>query len=244
MREFTVYVELNGKGKISDSAYLRLKEYCDLVSNISLNLVWIFQGKISFSSIRRIIRFERKFCTYKKLVVHNILLAKTTGTSLPARFLINKYNFKFSVERSEEFEKDCVRICFGNKPESCRFNSCLGKNVYIKADGIPKVCPFADNSIALSEEKGLQNIYEIFNTESFASLITDSIQRRSLCKANCEYFSLCKGYCPLDTDNNLPKRCSVKEAITARKEFYGKQKMTNETFKEQVIEQIAEKYKL
>lgn len=244
MHNFTIYVELSDKGKMSNSTYLRLKEYCNILSNISLTMVWMLPNNVKSNSLHRIIRFERKFCTYKQLIVHNVLVGKTINTSLMSKYLINKYNFKISDNRSEDFENDCARICFGNQPRSCVFNSCLGKSVYIKNDGTPRICPFIQNDISLSTGSELQNIYEIFNTESFVNLISSSIKRRNTCKNSCEYFSFCKGYCPLDSVADLPEKCTVRETIMAKQKMFRNQSMADETFREQVIEQIAEKYKL
>lgn len=244
MHNFTVYVELNDKGKISESAYLRLKEFCAVVSSISLNLVWIFKSKVNYRALHGIIRFERKLCTYRQLIVHNNLLSEQKKTSFPAKFLINKFNFRFSGTRSEEFEKDCVRISFYNRPHSCMFNSCLGKCVYIKEDGSLKLCPFIDSGVSLADNTELKSIYELFNTESFVYLISESIKRRNICKNGCEYFSLCKGYCPLEPNNTPQENCRIRAVFEAKKRMFGEQSMENEIYKEQVIEQIAEKYKL
>lgn len=244
MHSFTIYVELNNKGRMSDFTYSRLKEYCNIVSNISLNLVWVFPNKVKCSSLRRIIKFERKFCTFKQLIVHNLLIAKSNKTSLLAKLLIHKYNFKFMDSCPKAFENDCVRICFGNQPRSCMFNSCLGKCVYIRVDGTPEMCPFIDNDISLSVDLALNSTYEIFNTESFVNLISNSIKRRNLCKNSCEYFPVCKGYCPLNSNDDLPENCFVRETIMANKKIFEGQTMANETFREQVIEQLAEKYRI
>ena len=229
---------------MSNSTYLRLKEYCNILSNISLTMVWMFPNNVKSNSLHRIIRFERKFCTYKQLIVHNVLVGKIINTSLMSKYLINKYNFKFLDNRSENFENDCIRICFGNQPRSCVFNSCLGKSVYIKIDGTPHICPFIQNDISLFTGSELENIYEIFNTESFVNLISSSIKRRNICKNSCEYFSFCKGYCPLDSVIDLPEKCTVRENIMAKQKMFHNQSMENETFREQVVEQIVGKYKL
>ena len=244
MHNFTIYVELSDKGKMSNSTYLRLKEYCNILSNISLTMVWMFPNNVKSNSLHRIIRFERKFCTYKQLIVHNVLVGKIINTSLMSKYLINKYNFKITDNRPEDFENDCARICFGNQPRSCVFNSCLGKSVYIKIDGTPHICPFIQNDVSLFTGSELENIYEIFNTESFVNLISSSIKRRNLCKNSCEYFSLCKGYCPLDSTVDLPEKCIVRKTIMAKQEMFHNQSMANEVFREQVVEQIAGKYKL
>ena len=244
MHNFTIYIELNDKGKMSNSTYLRLKEYCNILSNISLTMVWMFPSNVKSNSLYRIIKFERKFCTYKQLIVHNVLIGKIINTSLMSKYLINKYNFKISDNRSESFEKDCARICFGNQPQSCMFNSCLGKSVYITIDGTPRMCPFVPNDIFLATSSEMQNIYEIFNTEGFVNLISSSIKRRNICKSSCEYFSSCKGYCPLDSVSDLPEKCTVRETIMAKQKAFHNQSMANEPFREQVIEQIAGKYKL
>lgn len=207
-------------------------------------MVWIFPNRIKGNSLHRIIKFERKFCTYKQLIVHNILVGKTSKVALMAKYLINKYNFKILGNRIENFENDCARICFGNQPQSCMFNSCLGKSVYITIDGTPRICPFVQNDISLATSSEMQNIYEIFNTEGFVNLISSSIKRRNICKSSCEYFSSCKGYCPLDSVSDLPEKCTVREAIMAKQKVFCNQSMANEPFREQVIEQMAGKYKL
>lgn len=245
MREFIIQVELDKNGTISNLSKQNLIKLCDYIQDTSLRFVWIFSCKtINAHSVRSIVRFERKHCTFKRLTVHNCIVSSNCKVSFWAKHLMSKYKFSLKNQNDTEIEADYIRMCFGNEPKSCTFNSCLGKYVFIDISGALGICPIIKNDIKLNDALNIQSIYDIFNSETFISVLKDTIEHRKDCKNNCEHFPLCKGGCPLTLNRQTPDNCKVKESISCIREKMAGLTMTDPCLREQVIVKTSNMYRI
>lgn len=214
MREFTVYIALDAKGKLTASAGARLESYCGLLHDASLRFVWLCPvEKLRAGTLRVITRLERKHCAFRRLIVRNTLLRTGTAATPAAKYLLWKYKFVTRPRRSSTREEDAVAMHFGNEPVSCDYRSCLGNSVFIREDGSLGICPFHDNGIRLNESAELSSVYDIFSTPEFVELLKKTIAHRADCKSGCPHFALCKGGCPLKMEENIPQSCPVRTAV-------------------------------
>ena len=236
---------MDKRGKISPLSKQRLVEYSNLLAGYSLYFTWICTGKkINTHTLREIIKFLRKNCSHKQIILHNAIVLDCKPKSITAKYIMWKYKFQFKDTQSEVVENDYVRMCFGNRPNSCTFNSCLGNCVFVDIAGNIGICPFIKNSIELNDKHDIQSIYDVFESQLFAELLVKSIQKRNLCKANCEFFELCKGGCALVSNDLLQDVCQTQKKLHGTYELLNKKTMNDTTFREQTIEQISKIYQV
>lgn len=236
MNEFNIFIELNKHGKIPTISKKRIIKYIELLDGHCISFNWIYDNnRISTFSIYSILRFEKKYCAFKNLIIKNILFYNERKISQIAKRKIKKLKFIVISNDKKTFDEDIIKMAFENEPKSCKFNSCLGKSIFINKNNEISICPFVNNNISLNDSIDIKEIKDIFNTESFFSIISKSINKRSKCKKTCKYYYLCKGGCPLleidDECNILYKIESVEKS--KNKSYY----------KEQIIEKLANEFK-
>ena len=243
LRKFSIYVELDSKGRITDPVRQRVEAYLNLLNQAEVAFAWIYSDKkVSLISVVSIIQYEKKVCAHKGLIVKNkVISCKPIGKTTKKLM----YNYKFTNQAGHEayLDEDICRMCFGNQPESCDYNSCIGNTVVVFCDGSVGVCPFRANDIKLNPELNISDIQDIFNTESFYNLISQSIKKRGICKAKCYYFSVCKGGCPF---NNMEEaeNCSVALRIDEEAKKIKQIDVMHSKYIEQVVEKLASRYKV
>ena len=132
-------------------------------------------------------------------------------------------------------------MSFGNQPESCDFNSCLGNALTVFESGRIGICPFHKNNIDLCNDLDIEDIHQVFNTESFISFLKGNIERRNSCKSRCEFFSLCKGGCAFMEMN---ANCDIHNQIVEKKNEYIESDMSDKEYREQKIISISNMYKV
>lgn len=92
-----------------------------------------------------------------------------------------------------------IRIALGLPPYSCKYQSCLGKTIYIDKFGKMYSCPFMTNRIELNDLENCSHLQDLFDTHKYVQLIQDAITRRGNCqKTSCGVYRFCLGGCPLD----------------------------------------------
>ena len=242
MRKVTFYVEIASDGCIPKNTWERLKAYIALSKDHEVYFVWMYgELKISHSSISSILRFEKRECVHKGLIVRNIAISNQKNISLLAIYLMKKYNFVYKKDIAADRKADIARMCFGNAPISCSYSSCLGTGITLLSNGTIKACPFINNNIALDDRLDVQSLQEVFNTDSFLELLKANIERRNKCKASCQYFALCKGGCALE---EVHEDCKIYSEIKKKKKVLSESDMNNHEYREQRIIEASNMYKV
>lgn len=96
----------------------------------------------------------------------------------------------------------------------CCHSSCLGRTLYVNKDGIISFCKYHVNESKLIKIHDAKDINSIFNNMKFMSVLKNNIDRRNICKSQCDIFMNCGGGCPLENINNEEK-CSQKSFKSA-----------------------------
>lgn len=131
-------------------------------------------------------------------------------------FLEDKHRCRVENVSCDEFEKwakaenaalieqydDAISAYNRQKMVSCRYNTCLGNTLAVDGSGNINICPYRSNNISLNALSNCASITEIFNTESFMSLLESTVMARSICKTVCSLFQSCQGGCPLEHLSN------------------------------------------
>ena len=102
---------------------------------------------------------------------------------------LNSYNF---VLRS---------ILLNDNTHNCRYNSCLGKNVYINKDGDISFCIHFPDKTRIGNTYNNTCLGEIYHGEQFLDILKNATAHRSKCIETCEKYSYCQGGCPLECDD-------------------------------------------
>ena len=242
MREFTFYVEITSNGCVPNKTWERLKVYVALLKDHMVSFVWMYGNlEISHKSILSILRFEKKECVHKGIIVRNIVISRQKKKGIMATCLMKKYNFVYKKDITEDRKTDITRMCFGNSPISCIYNSCLGSIIVLLSNGELKACPIINCEISLNDRLDIQNIQEVFNTDSFIKLLKDNIEKRNKCKNDCLYFPLCKGGCALE---EISGECRIFSAIEKQRKKKNKYDMNNHVYREQRIIEVSNRYKV
>lgn len=109
---------------------------------------------------------------------------------------------------------DYVRIALNLSPNTCRYQSCLGKTIYITAGGDFLSCPFASNAIPLNNIKECRELDDVFDTAEYTEMLLKAINKREHCNQHCKHFSQCLGGCPLEDT-----LCSEKKMLSCVESF-------------------------
>ncbi len=88
----------------------------------------------------------------------------------------------------------------GESVESdCAHDSCLTKWICIYPNGdiypCAKSCP---EDFRLTNIKDVDHINDVFMTEGFRRILIGTIERRAICRSQCEFFDNCNGGCSID----------------------------------------------
>ena len=85
----------------------------------------------------------------------------------------------------------------GKAVYQCHYSSCLGKTLYIGADGSVSFCP---HHIEQSRIGTVEKLDGIFENPVFYEVLSGTVAKRRQCKQTCSHFEKCKGGCPFEND--------------------------------------------
>ena len=214
MRDFTVYIETAQSGEMNAEQASQLVRIVDALPNWRINLLWLVRGnKIGLFQVIRIIHSIHKCCKGKSVIIHSEICKSERKVSALARFQMNFLPFVFYDDKEVE-AGDYAAIYYKNTPKGCAFSSCLGNTIFIKSDSTLSICPKA-SEVKLHALADGEKIESIFDTESFKKLLISHIQRRNVCKSNCDYFSYCHGGCPLEATGAI---CTIQNHVSSAME--------------------------
>lgn len=92
-------------------------------------------------------------------------------------------------------------IVSGATTMCCEVSSCLGKNIYISANGDISFCP---KNPSVSVMCNISTAQDIFENLCFRNVLERALQKRASC-VKCKYVSFCKGGCVLQSNCNKMK---------------------------------------
>ena len=76
--------------------------------------------------------------------------------------------------------------------KQCHYTSCLGKTLFIAADGTVSFCPERPRQTAMGN---LSELTQLFHTPSFMEALKAMIPKRKACAAGCKHYGSCMGGC-------------------------------------------------
>ena len=79
----------------------------------------------------------------------------------------------------------------------CHYSSCLGKTLYIAADGTVSFCPHHAGKSRIGTVDKLDGIFE---SPVFYEVLSGTVAKRRHCREVCPHFEKCKGGCPFEND--------------------------------------------
>lgn len=97
-----------------------------------------------------------------------------------------------------DYASDMLLDYWGNK---CKYKSCLTRYFTVDSNGEIYACNFRMNHIG--NIFGVDNLKELYSTNSFSKIITDAISSREKCRKNCNYYSRCQGGCCLSAPKSI-----------------------------------------
>lgn len=141
-----------------------------------------------------------------------------------------------------EIYSSYIRMALGLAPYSCRFRSCLGKTLYIDQSGRSYSCPFKSNRIELNNLERCSQLQDIFDTNDYAQLIQEAIQRRENCRKNCAVYGVCLGGCPLDI-GDCPEK-DLTRAINAVKTYLQENGATDTAIHREICSLLSQQFRV
>lgn len=103
----------------------------------------------------------------------------------------------------EELEDMSGSLLTGLPTSDCRYSSCLGKYLYLDADGRVYFCREKRRETCLGRAEELSE--QLFDKDSYQRVLEGAIRQRRSCGESCGIYSFCKGGCPLEERADL--RC-------------------------------------
>ena len=100
-----------------------------------------------------------------------------------------------NAETNDAFNADVYETCLSCPPKyHCAFTSCLGKTLYVKANGDLYFCPqhLEFSAIGNTKDEGYP-----FDHETFLTVLKRQIEKRDNCKKDCKYYAACRGGCAM-----------------------------------------------
>ena len=118
-----------------------------------------------------------------------------------------KYNFnRYVIHKSlsnSNMDSAKIYMLSAGMITDCRFDSCLGKNLYISKNGEVSFCTKYPEKSKLGTITDLDS--DIFDKAVFYETLQAMIDKRSKCQSNCDLFGNCQGGCVFECDCNLFK---------------------------------------
>ena len=213
MREFTVYLDADKHGRIDSEQRQKLRQIINSLENERVNLFWIIRNtKIPLISIFIIFSSIHNTCRDKSIVIHNSIFTSEKHVSKMTHRLMKALMIE-SCEDNRIAVDDIECIILDNDTKGCFFSSCLGNTVFLKKNGELSICPF-ELGVSLCKTDLDGSLNTLYETESFKELLISHIYKRDRCKEICDWYSSCKGGCPLDT--SVGEECDLKRAIETK----------------------------
>ena len=214
MRDFCLYVDVDATGRMNSAQKDQLRVLLDALIDRRINIFWLVgNSKIKVRHIINIVKCMHSGCKEKGVLVHNEICSSGREISRGAKLLLKK--LPLSLYTDERIcENDYASLRYGNRPDGCAFNLCLGNTAYLNIDSKLLICPYSGEIVLNSIKQG-DPITELFETDAFKAFFLKQIKKRNECKSTCRLFDLCHGGCP--AQNNTEK-CSILERVEKLKD--------------------------
>ena len=127
----------------------------------------------------------------------------------------------------------------------CTFGSCLSHWLCIEPNGNIFPCDKSfDENYCLGNISNIEKIEDVYNSNSFLSILKESIKRRNLCISSCKWFKYCHGGCNHDAficgdiSKNNHYYCLIYKDFFQYIETYVKPKLEKEIVKNPILRSI------
>ena len=165
------------------------------------------------------------------------------GKEIKAQKLIKKYRHNVVLFDKYIDEKMFFDLAyFDHTFYKCNFNSCLGKILYIRANGDIHYCYKHLENSKLINIKDIDDLENIFENGNFEEVLDKTIEKRNNCKSSCKYFEKCGGGCPLEEHDCESFKKNLESAKQERKNIIDNNIDLNtlpEYKKESIIKEIS-----
>lgn len=141
---------------------------------------------------------------YIRSVKFNPIFSETQNSEFslsPAEYIAScKALFDYWVYDSKGIPLDpfveYVHKAVGVPHGDCTHASCLGKWLDIDSSGVIRTCGQSTESMfVLGTINDIHSVSELFETDRFAELLKNAIERRKVCQQTCKFFLECQGGC-------------------------------------------------
>lgn len=136
---------------------------------------------------------------------------KSVGVTIePVGYMLSAQEFKDFFDKwihdaeavwLEEIEDLSYSILTGVSSGSCEHHSCMGKYVYLDAEGKLYFCS------RKKEAAGMYSMREAYREtlydETYQAVLQNAIAKRTQCMEQCDMFGLCRGGCPLEEADGI-----------------------------------------
>lgn len=83
-----------------------------------------------------------------------------------------------------------------------KYNSCLGRWLGVRYDGTIVQCNRYNNS-NFGNINNIEKISDAFKSDNFINTVSKAVERRELCKKNCDTYEFCQGGCIVEASHEL-----------------------------------------
>lgn len=92
----------------------------------------------------------------------------------------------------------------------CSDGMCLGNFLDIDANGVARVCSHSSQEeYLIGKINDFSSLTELFNTDSFNTIVKKMIEKHKECRSKCEFFGICMGGCCINSLTNNSFMCDV-----------------------------------
>ena len=89
-----------------------------------------------------------------------------------------------------------IRLFLNLPGRNCVYGACLYKWISIEPDGSVFPCSrFSDQRYSFGRIQDTNSLASLFKTAKYCQIVSDAIQRRLLCRDNCQLYFYCNGGC-------------------------------------------------
>lgn len=89
-----------------------------------------------------------------------------------------------------------LRLFLGLPGRNCTYGTCLYKWIDIEPDGSVLPCSrFSPDKYAVGKIQDVGSIEDVFASKEYENIVRQAIQRRLLCREECQLYPLCNGGC-------------------------------------------------
>lgn len=88
-----------------------------------------------------------------------------------------------------------IRMFLGLPGRNCTYGTCLYKWISVEPDGSILPCVRFSSDYIIDKVQNISSIESLFNAPSYKKIVEQAIQRRLLCRTECQLYPLCNGGC-------------------------------------------------